>query len=380
LLDDASPMCSFLFVWPFTPQSRPTRARRKLLRSAFLTALIGRIALAQPAPTPEEVQQAQSRWKEGKAFFDAGNFEAARVAFRQAYTIFPHPAFLQNLGEAELRSSRYVDAARHLAQYLHLSTSGSPAQRDGAKSSLKKAAEKLAAVVIEANVEDAEIRVDDELVGRTPLGALAWYVEPGRHLVVARKVGYLDGSEPVELGAGSTKNVYVRLSRLVETAASPAPKSDDRSIAKASLASTALVPSGPLPRESSASEARTVVLLSGTILTVAASTIGAYYALRIGADSNKLATEKAQLQGSSATACGSNSMMEPNKTICGSIVTTSSQLQTDKTIRNVSFAVAGALGIATVATFFLWPSRGRSTAIVPQISERFAGVAVQGAL
>jgi hypothetical protein len=326
------------------------------------------------------VQQAQARWKEGKAFFDAGNFEAARVAFRQAYTIFPHPAFLQNLGEAELRSARYVEAARHLAQYLHLSTSGSPAQRDGAKSSLKKAAEKLAAVVVETNVDDAEVRVDDELVGRAPLGSLPWYVEPGRHVVVARKLGYLDGTESLDVGAGLSKNVYVRLSRLVEAATPPSPKAEEKTGTKASLASAPLSPAGPLPRESSASEARTVILLSGTILTVTAATIGAYYAVRIGADSNKLSTEKAQLQGSPATACGANGLAEPNKTICGSIVTTSSQLQTDKTIRNVSFVVAGGLGVATVATFFLWPSRPRSTAIVPHLSPHYAGVSVEGEL
>jgi hypothetical protein len=372
-------MCSFLSVWPFTPQSGSRRSYQRVAQVAILVAMVNRVAFAQPAPSPEEVQQAQARWKEGKAFFDAGNFEAARVAFRQAYTIFPHPAFLQNLGEAELRSARYVEAARHLAQYLHLSTSGSPAQRDGAKSSLKKAAEKLAAVVVEANVDDAEIRVDDEIVGRTPLGALAWYVEPGRHVVVARKLGYLDGSEPVELGAGSTKNVFVRLPRVVEAPADAStPKTDPRPTSKSSLASAPLGSAGPAARESTAGEARTVVLLSGTILTVAASTIGAYYAVRIGADSSKLASEKGQLVGSSSTACSSNPMAGPNKDLCGSIVTTNSQLTTDRTIRNVSFVVAGALGIATISTFFLWPSRGRSTAFVPQIGENFAGVTFQG--
>jgi hypothetical protein len=372
-------MWSFLCVSPFHPQSDRKRFRHWLARLAIWAILANHSAFAQPAPSPEEVQQAQARWKEGKAFFDAGNFEAARVAFRQAYTIFPHPAFLQNLGEAELRSARYVEAARHLAQYLNLSTSGSPAQRDGAKSSLKKAAEKLGSLVIEANVDDSEIRVDDEVVGRTPLGALAWYVEPGRHVVVARKVGYMDGSETVDVSAGYSKNVYVRVPRLVEaTSNAPAAKPESKAEAKASLASASMVSSEPGTRESTVSEARTVVLLSGTILTVAAGTVGAYYAVRIGSDSSKLSGLKEQLHGSESTACGSGSITADNQPTCGSIVTTSSQLQTDRTIRNVSFVVAGAMGAATIATFFLWPARSRTTSIAPELGPGFGGVSLRG--
>src|SRR5690349_833012 len=82
--------------------ARSSTKRCASARSALLAlALVGMTAAAgaQPAPTPEEVQQAQVRWNEGKAYFDNGNFEAARVAFKQAYTVFPHAAFLQNLGE-----------------------------------------------------------------------------------------------------------------------------------------------------------------------------------------------------------------------------------------------------------------------------------------
>src|SRR5262245_59789765 len=93
----------------------------RLALAALAVVATSRFAAAQPAPTPEEVQQAQIRWNEGKKYFDAGNYEAARVAFKQAYTVFPHAAFLQNLGEAELRSGRNVEAARHFTAFLRAS-------------------------------------------------------------------------------------------------------------------------------------------------------------------------------------------------------------------------------------------------------------------
>ena len=123
---------------------------------------------AQPAPTPEEVKQAQVRWNEGKASFEAGNFEAARIAFKQPYIVYPHPVFLQNLGEAELRCGRQVEAARHLSQFIR-TANATPTQRDAAKKSLKKASEALGSVVVETNTDDSPFLVDsisEELAGR----------------------------------------------------------------------------------------------------------------------------------------------------------------------------------------------------------------------
>src|SRR5262249_13565895 len=115
--------------WPIT-----LRTGANLLLAALL-GLHARPLGAQPAPSPHEVQQARNRWDEGKAAFDGGKFEEARIAFKQAYSVYPHPAFLQNLGEAELRTGRVVDAARHLADYLRLATSASTVQRNAAKKS-----------------------------------------------------------------------------------------------------------------------------------------------------------------------------------------------------------------------------------------------------
>jgi len=374
MLDDSSILCSFSWVsWlPYRPLRSSGRFR--CLALLLVSLLSSRAVSSQPAPTPEEVQQAQARWKEGKAFFDAGNFEAARVAFRQAYTIFPHPAFLQNLGEAELRSGRYVEAARHLAQYLHLSTSGSPAQRDGAKTSLKKASEKLASIVIETNADDAEVRVDEEFVGRTPLGGLAWFVEPGKHAVVARRSGYIDGTETVELSAGASKNVYVRLAQLVEGAAiAPAAA---RPAAKPTLASAPVTPTVAPDRESHSSDARTVVLLTGTALTVVAATVGAYYAVRTGADSNKYDSARASIPSGSSCATPTPEI----ESACSAVVHYNSQLRTDQNIRNGAFVVAGVLGVATITTFFLWPARSSSTAVVPVVGPHFAGIVAEGRL
>jgi tetratricopeptide (TPR) repeat protein len=351
-------------------------------------------ALAQPAPTPEEVQQAQVRWNEGKAYFDAGNFEAARVAFKQAYTVFPHAAFLQNLGEAELRTGRHVEAARHFTAFLRASSTGSPAQRELAKKSLAKAAERLGSIIVTTNVDDAEIRIDDEVVGRSPLGSLAWFVEPGRHLITARKDGYLDGTERIDVAIGPPRSVLVRVQRVVGGTSEPPP--DDPRPGRAPVG--AAPPPVSLANESSGGTlamstesrrsglpARTVVLLSGAALTLGAAAVGVVYTLRTNADATRIRNDAAKL-AEFATAQDRRPdqvCFEPNEPVivnfCNGHNDNVAQQQADRRIRDVALVGAGVLGVATLATFFIWrPRSAPPVSVGPALSPSAPGVVVFG--
>jgi hypothetical protein len=334
------------------------RSRRIFgLLSALVFAASG--ALAQPAPTPEEVQQAQVRWNEGKAFYDAGNFEAARVAFKQAFTIFPHPVFLQNLGEAELRAGRSVEAARHLEAFLRTANTASAAQRESAKKSLKKASEKLASIVISTNETDAEIRVDEDVVGRSPLGALEWYLEPGRHVVVARKEGYLDGSEQVFVTIGASKTVVVRVQRVAEAGSSPEPA------ARGSI-------DPPHVADTSSLEPRTIVLASGVVLTVAALTLGTVYVARVATDRSRIDDARITVRG--ASDCGPPSPLAA----CADLAHYATRLPTDRNVRNAAFVSAGVLGAATAAAWLLWRPAPRNLALGGFIEPGQYGLAIFG--
>jgi hypothetical protein len=372
--------------------------KRLLEKTRFLFATLAIVtaspARAQPAPTPEEVQQAQVRWNEGKAYFDAGNFEAARVAFKQAYTVFPHAAFLQNLGEAELRTGRNVEAARHFTAFLRASSSGSPAQRELARKSLAKAAERLASIVVTTNVDDAEIRVDEEVVGRSPLGSLAWYVEPGRHLVTARKEGYLDGTERVDVGIGPPRSVFVRVQRVIG-GTSEAPPEDARP-------APPVVQAPPAPRvvnapSASASNpsaeprrswipARTVVLISGAALTVGGAAVGTVYALRAGDDWTRIRNAQAQLPALSekyggerqpGEVCG-DPVAPSDADFCGSLNDDFARQRTHRQVRDIAFIGAGVVGVATLATVFLWRPRPGNVSIAPALHPQAPGLIVVG--
>src|SRR5258706_5056331 len=90
-------------------------------------------------PPNEAVKMARRRFQEGVAAVDAGNYEAARVAFQQAYALKPHPSVLRNLGQAELKTGRYVEAARHLSTFVRDTTYGTTPEREAAAKSLAQA-------------------------------------------------------------------------------------------------------------------------------------------------------------------------------------------------------------------------------------------------
>jgi tetratricopeptide (TPR) repeat protein len=348
-----------------------------------------RVAAAQPAPTPEEVQQAQVRWNEGKAYFDAGNFEAARVAFKQAYTVFPHATFLQNLGEAELRSGRNVEAARHFTAFLRASSSSSPAQRELAKKSLARASERLGSIVVSTNIDDAEIRVDDELVGRSPLGNYPWYVDAGRHVVTARKDGYLDGVERIDVTAGPPRAVLVRVQRVVSGTseipqeAKPAPAVVAATTPAAAEGNSATQAPPPASEsQHSGIPARTVVLLSGAALTIGSAAVGTVYAFRANAAATRIDNHVEQMMQldkrkppEPASYC---KLDDADPALCAAYQDDNAKLHADQRVRDIAFVSAGVFGVATLATALLWRTRPATVSIAPVLNLGAPGAVLSG--
>jgi hypothetical protein len=159
-----------------------TRSVALALLIAFAPTTFSVAGLAQTADDPT-IKAARARFNEGVEFFDKGQYENARAAFLQAYALRKHPAVLLNLAQSSLRSGHSLEAARYFEQYLHESSSLTPAQRADAEKGLTEAQGKLGHLEISAT-DGSEIFVDGEHVGTAPLPDPV-NVEPGPHVVKA---------------------------------------------------------------------------------------------------------------------------------------------------------------------------------------------------
>jgi hypothetical protein len=147
--------------------------------AGLLVVLISRSASAQD---PEE--QARIHFQQGLELYEQGDYEAAAIAFNRAYEIKPSYRILFNIGQAEAELKHYALALDAFTRYLAEGGDEVPADR---KQKVEAEVERLNTLVglieLECPVEGAQVKVDNETRGFTPLeGPIT--VDIGRHEVV----------------------------------------------------------------------------------------------------------------------------------------------------------------------------------------------------
>lgn len=326
----------------------------------LVALLVATPSLAQP--TQEALRTARRRFQEGVAAVDAGNYEAARIAFQQAYALKPHPAVLRNLGQAELKTGRYLEAARHLAVFLRDTTYGSPAEREVAGRSLATAEAQVGRMVIEVDVPGADVTVDGETAGRSPVTD-PFYAEPGERVVRIRKDGYEPYERAVLIEAGRSMQVKITL----EAAPVPTPAASFSRVTGSRAASLtdgadsipgALGPPPPglAPPSESKSGVRTFALAATGGLALVAASVWIGFTLK-GASLDNDASDLL----SRVTAMHPMTGCQTADPLCDELRDVSDRRARANTVALVGGIATGAFA-AAFATILLWPRSGGAVA------------------
>ena len=173
---------------------------------------------AQPAapPSPEVLLEAKQRFDRGFELYEEGEYPLALIEFNRAYELVPNYKVLYNIGQVCIQLGQYANARRALEEYLTKGGDALPADRRAAvNKDLEMLGHRTAHLTVGANLEGAEVLVDDVLVGKTPLGP-ALLVDAGVHRVTVRRPGYLPKTSNVTLAGGDEQNVTLALERQPE--------------------------------------------------------------------------------------------------------------------------------------------------------------------
>jgi hypothetical protein len=166
-----------------------------------------------PAPaaaaTPSSIKEAGKHFTRGVTLFGEADYRAALVEFRRAYEIAPNAAVLYNLGQTYYQLQNYAAALTALERYLDESPP-SATHRHEVEQTLDTLKTRVGRIAIKANVGDAEITVDDELVGKTPLDQPV-LVSIGRRKITAMRAGRAPDTRFIDVAAGDTVKVDLRL-------------------------------------------------------------------------------------------------------------------------------------------------------------------------
>jgi len=190
--------------------------------ASILSIAASGTAHAQPAKPPSTNAQdtataeARARFDEGIKHAEAGDHEAARLKFNQAWALVKSPAILYNLARAEHLSGHPVEAIEHYRQFSKLPPDPkvTDVQRQRAAESITELSKKVGQIAVEAP-PTARISVDGRAIEPGNTDPIA--VTPGKHVVEAITNGRVK-SVTVDCPAGA-----VTTARLIEGETSQPP-------------------------------------------------------------------------------------------------------------------------------------------------------------
>jgi hypothetical protein len=182
----------------------------------------------KPSAAPN-VREAEIHHERAVALYDTGDLAGARHEMELAYELAPNFRALFNLGWISSELHDYAAAAEYFERYLAEGGDTIDAERRGEVAvELADVMPHVAHLDVRVNVAGAEITVDDRLAGVSPLRAPI-RLNPGRHRVNARAVGFRPHGSVLDLDSGNRVTVELQLLRLAIEATPPPPLEADPS-------------------------------------------------------------------------------------------------------------------------------------------------------
>lgn len=177
-------------------------------------------AMAQPKKKPLREQlnaEAQKHWDTAIALYTRNQWDGARTSFNAAYDASKNPRVLFNVAVCDKNLGRYARAIDVFKQEL----AEGKGQLDAAEEADVKAQiagleQFVAHVTVEVSEAGAEVWVDEQKVGVSPLpGPVS--VSIGERRIRATKAGFAEARESVELKGGASRTVALKLSSTTKT-------------------------------------------------------------------------------------------------------------------------------------------------------------------
>lgn len=352
--------------------SRTTVAMKLTNRDfALLTAMALLAIPAHAQPTTQDAASerdatasAQKLMDEGAALYAKADWAGAHVAFMKAWQIVQHRAIATNLADVELRLGLYVEAGERL-KYLISTLPGDHEEEVATlEAQLAECRQHATSLRIETDVGDAVVRVNGKEMGKvSAVGEML--VEPGPAVVVVSRPGYRDARRSLVLNAGDAKTLDFKMEPVAPPSSAPRNKP---------MLPAASPP--PTPR-SEASPTRNLVAIGGLALTVTAGVVGVVY-WRRSVNSNDESEHYLDAAGGGRNACLPGREVDPEA--CRMLSDTLVRYDRETNVMRGAFVTAGVLGVATAATYFLWPTKEgtRRATIAPWSTAAGGGVTLTG--
>ena len=185
-----------------------TRRRERFLAAVLISATAlsaARPSLAQVTPAvsgADRRNDAADHFRRGVSLYKDRDFVAALVEFRRAYELVPNYRVLFDIAQSLYQLQRYAEALSAFESYLaQAGTQIAPVRRASVESDIRALRARVGRLDVTTNVDGAEIRVDDQTVGTSPLAAPV-LVSVGHRKITVAKPGRVPLEKFVDVAAG----------------------------------------------------------------------------------------------------------------------------------------------------------------------------------
>jgi PEGA domain len=189
-----------------------------LVAPAVLVLLLGAPAAAQGTRGAKPLVDSlppdiKSEYEEGKVLFHDGDFATALLKFQHAYAKTSHPRLLWNIAVCLKSLRHYAKTIEVLKRYL---AAGGPSitrqDRQEAEDLLKAIEPFTTSVTFAVSEDGADLWLDDEEIGKSPLAAPI-AVDIGMRRVRAAKDGFRPFEREIPVGGVSEATIEIKLER-----------------------------------------------------------------------------------------------------------------------------------------------------------------------
>ncbi len=172
------------------------------------------------APGAETARDAGRHFRHGVELYGEANYAGALVEFKRAYALSPNVAVLYNVGEAEFQLQDYAGALKIFRRFL-ADYGANESHRADVESSVAVLGSRVGLVRVTTSPAGADVTIDDDPVGTTPLQEPV-LVSVGKRKVVASMAGRPPVLKYVEVAAGDDVPVLLAFAATSE-ATTPSP-------------------------------------------------------------------------------------------------------------------------------------------------------------
>jgi hypothetical protein len=147
---------------------------------------------------------ANANYDAGKLLFGDGDFNGALLKFSAAYDTSKDPVLLFNMVACEEKLRHYAKAVTYIDRYL---AEGGALLTDQDRADAKSLRDTMQAftapITINVSEPDADVSIDDEVLGRSPLKAPV-VVDIGERHIVVRKPGFKDFTTTLKVSVAAS--------------------------------------------------------------------------------------------------------------------------------------------------------------------------------